>query len=713
MARKLNRILVILVVVCFHFLPSTNAYFIGQTQVTTNSVSSGCWLPPATPDPISPSDNSFVGQGASWLADPYFDWSNSISLCPQAFQISYQYESYSDSDLQTLLFHSTLLSDSQIPAPQTSDGVYYWRVLACDNLGSCSPWSSVQKLTIDTSAPSSEITDLPSSSSSSNFIINYLATGDNLDYVTLCYSWNLTPWICSPGFQDHPHSPGSFDFTSPKGDGTYHFATLAHDLAGNGENKNLSADPLAILSFPSTVVDTKSPTTNLNQSSFSDDHWTGQNLAINTWQIDPLSTGDHFIGSTSVEIGFSGAPLSEDALDAVYQIFSLPQNISSHLSFWFRGQSQDTVDFDQFQVQIRRPDDYLLEYILATGNKELPDSDTWLGGDSDWRWLSHPLLSYAGQTIKIWFGLTNRDSEPNARTWVELKDVVVSTLDPRLSGTDPVTIDTHDTGTGVGDTTAPFSTTVGENNLNIGATDNAGNSETPNSSSIVVLPPLVLNQISFNPSNQFIELYNNGSENIDLSGWYISQVGQTLSIGSTIISSKSSLKIENIDTSLFDFTDTSGTVDLISPLTTKVDSTTYFSAGHAGEVWQRLPDGIGNWGLYYEDVSGNIGFRLNVNRITLTIANIPSDFGANPADRLDYKITYTKTVDGTSLGQQIAGSISIGTIVNHRADRDFYLGTCSSGGACTPDSGLGANFVLSLTGQIGSESVNINQVFSP
>ena len=371
------------------------------------------------------------------------------------------------------------------------------------------------------------------------------------------------------------------------------------------------------------------------------------------------------------------------------------------------------VDFDQFQVQIRRPDDYLLENILATGNGELPTSNNWLDGDSDWRWLSHPLLSYAGQTIKIWFGVVNRDSNPAGRTWVELKDVVVSTLDPRLSGTNPVTSDTHDTGTGVGDTTAPPATTVGENNLQVGATDNAGNSETPNSSSVVVLPPIVLNQISFDPINQYVELYNNGEEGVNLDGWYISQVGQTLSIGSTLIPPKSAIKIEHIDTGRFDFSDTAGRVDLFSPGAVGVDSTSYFSAGMPGEVWQRLPNGLGNWGLFFANVSANIDFRLSANRITLVVSNIPSSYGAGLTDRLDYEIIYSRTVNGTPQDQGIAGSISPTSVVNNRTDRDFYLGSCSSGGACTADSGLGSSFTLSLTGQIGSESVDINQTFSP
>jgi hypothetical protein len=667
-----------------------------SVKVSQNIFSTGCWSSLHSPTLISPAHNSYLT-----ASSVVFDWSDSTSSCPSATEFTYWYELYSDSGLETLVYSSGELLASQISLPEISDGIYYWRVQVCDNLANCSPWSSVNTLTVDTVIPSSEITDLSGTSSNSTIDVNYQTSEDrDLSYINLCYSWNLRPWICSPDFQDHPQSgTGSFSFTSPQGDGTYYFATIAHDLAGNGESKALSSDPASIITFPSTIVDTKPPTTNLNQSSFSD-HWTGQTLTNNSWQIDPASLGDHSFSATTVHLGFSGAPLTENALDAVYQTLSLPANISSHLSFWWRGQSQDTVDFDQFQVQIRRPDDYLLEHILATGNNELANSNTWLSNESGWRWLSHPLLSYTTQPIKIWFGVINRDSEPTARTWVELKDVIVSTLDARLSGTDPVIIDTHDTGTGVGVTTSPSALIIGENNLQIDATDNAGNSEISKVSSLVVLPQVVLNQISFNSSNQFIELYHNGSETVDLTGWYISQVGKTLSLDSTSIAPKSSLKIEN--------TGSPGTTTLFSPQGV-ADSTTNYLDG----IWQRLPNGIGNWGLYSEAISANIGFRLSANRITLTIANIPSNFGANPADRLNYEIKYTRTVEGNPQEQAIAGSISASTVVNNRTDRDFYLGACSSGGACTSDSGLGSNFILSLIGQISSESVNINQTFSP
>ncbi len=52
-----------------------------------------------------------------------------------------------DEALTSLAYRSGELLLSQIPAPGTPDGEYYWRVMACDALR-CSDWSDVWHLTV-------------------------------------------------------------------------------------------------------------------------------------------------------------------------------------------------------------------------------------------------------------------------------------------------------------------------------------------------------------------------------------------------------------------------------------------------------------------------------------------------------------------------------------------------------------------------------------
>ena len=251
---KLFKILLLFIFLSFSFLlkvsEPTGSYFRGQADSLDSQFSSGCWLAPTVPALISPANNSFTNTNSF-----IFDWSDSTTSCPLVSQINYQIEIYSDPGLGALVSGASSLAESKMVSPQTTDGDYYWRVRACDDFGNCSDWSPVDKFTIDTVDPNSEIKDLPSLSTSPNFTINYLAGDDNLDYVNLCYSWNLTAWVCPPELQDRSHSPGSFSFNSPRGDGNYYFATIAHDLAGNTEAKDLSANPLTILFFPSIVYD--------------------------------------------------------------------------------------------------------------------------------------------------------------------------------------------------------------------------------------------------------------------------------------------------------------------------------------------------------------------------------------------------------------------------------------------------------------------------
>jgi len=67
------------------------------------------------------------------------DWTNSTG---SSTPITYQYEAYSDAAYTSLVYQSGWLSASEIPTPNTPDGVYYLRVRAKDNSGNLSDWSN-------------------------------------------------------------------------------------------------------------------------------------------------------------------------------------------------------------------------------------------------------------------------------------------------------------------------------------------------------------------------------------------------------------------------------------------------------------------------------------------------------------------------------------------------------------------------------------------
>ena len=59
----------------------------------------------------------------------------------------------------------------------------------------------------------------------------------------------------------------------------------------------------------------------------------------------------------------------------------------------------------------------------------------------------------------------------------------------------------------------------------------------------------------------------------------------------------------------------------------------------------------------------------------------------------------------------IAGYISPDTIVDGNIDYDFYLGTCTTGGVCTPDAGIGSTISVIISGSINSTPVTSAKTF--
>jgi len=175
--RILSKLGVLFLIFTIVNIPMTGAYFTHSATIDDNTVSTGCWAKPTTPNLIYPEDGYLAYTGSDWLTFPYMDWLDSTTQCPLSTAISYLYESYRDEALTNLAYRSGFLSLSNIPAPGTPDGNYYWRVKAFDGYNE-SEWSEVWLLIVDrtqtepTPSPSPTITPTPTVAAPGDIVIN-------------------------------------------------------------------------------------------------------------------------------------------------------------------------------------------------------------------------------------------------------------------------------------------------------------------------------------------------------------------------------------------------------------------------------------------------------------------------------------------------------------------------------------------------------------
>lgn len=147
--RKKSKVVMLLALITL-FLPKkfaiSSAVFTDTVFSANQQISTGDWTPPPIPDLISPTNNSYVN--TSGLVMDWTDVTDDISN-----PVYYIYQSANNPGFSPLAYESGHLSNSNIPAPGTPDGVYWWRVKTCDSLNNCSPWSVVWKVTVDNIVP--------------------------------------------------------------------------------------------------------------------------------------------------------------------------------------------------------------------------------------------------------------------------------------------------------------------------------------------------------------------------------------------------------------------------------------------------------------------------------------------------------------------------------------------------------------------------------
>ena len=305
-----------------------------------------------------------------------------------------------------------------------------------------------------------------------DFPVDYFAEdedgGSGVKEVRLYYSHNLSDWVLL-GEASIPNEfgNGSFNFTSPLGDGVYDFKAIAVDNAGNTEEKYI-ADA-------STQVDTEVPYTNLSLGEFGDDDIVGNRFAVNEQMVngnfedtnDPErgwiwdGDGEHRVvdntdlgseakvkaGDNSALIGWLDIGPTSNGIDYLYQTISVPDT-SATLSFWYRVLSDDIVDYDYFEAKIvdvggTKAD----EVIIKTGSDEI--GGWW--GDSLWQEITYSLDNWLSSTVQLWFSVINHDEVgwPLKKTATIIDDVRITNSDNFVTTDKEMELANNDIGSGI------------------------------------------------------------------------------------------------------------------------------------------------------------------------------------------------------------------------------------------------------------------------
>ncbi|MFH1601706.1 MAG: signal peptidase I [Candidatus Shapirobacteria bacterium] len=637
----------------------------------------------------------------------------------------------------------------------------------------------------DWTRPKSEIISEETLLNSLQFNIDYEASDNNLDYIELWYSYNFGDWQLFA--VDIPASLGDFDFTSPEGDGFYRFITVAVDKLGNCEDKddnsvddNLELEDLALFlgwDLYEVQVDTQAPYTILSLGEFGDDDWGENRFGLNEQTLSGNfedtsgsernwimgGDGDHraidnlglagqaevFGGDYSGLIGWFDSDPAVVGTDYLYQIITLP-NTPATLSFWFRVLSEDTVDYDSFTAKvIDEADPSNEEVIIRTGSDELSG---W-SFDSFWQEVTYSLNSWLGKTVKLWFGVENKDEQAiPLRTYALIDDLRVTNLDNWLTTGKEIEVKANDLGSGVEATYCringgsweeclgiftPNEAGIGDSqdlNIEYYSIDLAGNLEateslelkTDNSKSYF---GLVLNQISPRPSGsdsgtsglplegEWVELWNNSDADIDADGWVLREKsGAFLPIkaqnsdnngnlsdgGETLVPPGGWLRAYRNGDSDFNLNDDVDKVELWTDYEgsggSLVDSFSYGEVLSDDKTWKRNPDGTGAWA----DPGVDIDFTsLGSGKFRLQVGSLPQK-----TKQVNYEVLYF------SLGVEKGVYGEAKEIKEQNLKKELILGTCSTDGCLNDFIDQNQIFVnLEIIKEAGIEDIHIESSF--
>ena len=133
-------------------ISQAKALYSDSVVVSGITISTADFAKPSPPQLMNPENNSFVN--TSGLIMKWYPSDTHGSSQP----VYYIYQSSLRPDFNPSAYTSGPLWSTQIPAPNTPNGVYYWHVKACFASDRCSGWSDTWKVTIDSTLPTSTIT---------------------------------------------------------------------------------------------------------------------------------------------------------------------------------------------------------------------------------------------------------------------------------------------------------------------------------------------------------------------------------------------------------------------------------------------------------------------------------------------------------------------------------------------------------------------------
>jgi hypothetical protein len=130
---------------------------------------------------------------------------------------------------------------------------------------------------------------------------------------------------------------------------------------------------------------------------------------------------EYHSGNFSMLIGYNYSAPVADSADWCYQNITIPLTAKNTiLTFWYRLYTEDSVNWNWFEVDVRDSSGNILEQIFKKGGVDYPGLEVY-----GWEQVTFNLTKYAGQTIQIYFAVNNT-FDTKFKTWCYIDDVAIN-----------------------------------------------------------------------------------------------------------------------------------------------------------------------------------------------------------------------------------------------------------------------------------------------
>ena len=380
----------------------------------------------------------------------------------------------------------------------------------------------------DWTAPTSQASSLSVYQNSTTFNVPFTAddSGGLVDTVDLYYRYggagSFTRYSTYDVSPDADPASGNISFTAVSGDGLYQFFTSAADDSGNTE------DSTSKTTETETTLDTVDPSTSMTVSSGKQVNETVSNpgfeQGLTSWSTQGdvnLITSDSYEataydGTYMVRLGTPESFAGETSGNTVWTN-KITQRLSpnaKNFSFHYNLYSFDTTGFDDPAVFVIL-NDYAVFKLTAS------EIDT--GGNPNqtgWQQVSFNLESIDDPVLEIIFYSGNTDDDQN-QSWLYIDNL--TTAEARVGNSEVLSLSASDSNSGVASTeyslngiTWSSGTTINASSLSSGSntvyfrsTDNAGNTESAKTRTIIknsTAPDTITDLLATATSKQTIDL---------------------------------------------------------------------------------------------------------------------------------------------------------------------------------------------------------------